>query len=936
MDKMSPQKISAFLYHENGWNIFPIKPGTKEPLAQALQGGSQNATLTSPLAEEDIERIWTEYPEANIGVHTGEPSQIAVIDIDIAKSDDDTAKGKRTADQALVLTKQFLATFGETQVHRSPSGGYHLIYKYTPLCEGIGRKIDAFKSVPNKHAVTLGTDNRTFDLSSIDVLAGKGYIVAPPSKLINDDVVTEYTLLDEVDLADIPDFPEELIQLIQKRDKVVKTYFDLKAGTAPAITKDNVEERKRMAAWDNGGKGKLLKKLQPLMGAGKGQRHDALMKTCGTVFAMLPYSEWHTHGEYINMVISTFSPQYFQGSPEQIDADKREVRNAVEYAKANEYSDRIANVAKHEATLNEMVVSGLQEVAEMGREITEEQYKEQVEEVFASMQRDNNGNMVANDYNIAIILRKHPKYKNRVRYDAFKEQMTYLCRVGSKYQDHYLDDNKDNPALSRLVQDIQFEFFPKVPRISVYSAAVSIAHDSEYDSYRESMDKLIGKWDGVPRLELWLTKMFKCPDDLYHRGVSAQFIFAMVRRAYEPGAEFQKVLFLSGQQGTGKSYSMRILAGNDCYMEFNDEIAGREFNLHAKGKSLIDLAEGEAMHRSSARRIKALISDNLGIHRTFGSGEVKEHPVRYVMSITNNESPLVDNTGNRRFLVVNVPLPKEVAGDHLWLRSFRGQIFAEAVYKYHKMKEMLTAVEKQIQELESEAGGEELYNLYKQQQKLKAYEQRLTDFGFAVHDITDEEAIKAFRTDYDVPYIPQEASELNQSEARMRSVIENEIEAVLMSYDEWRAGKPSFFITAEDVVSQIDTESLRQSRMGSFALSEVSRLITVVDTRLEKYRARSGEHLNRRGFKFKEPGENCDARYDAIKRLRSRASSLKPMPPSQFGGGSKAVTLEQKAARIRYEREGDSYFVFTEADIQTEITVPSSVDVSALINQDDF
>ena len=939
MGKMTPQKVSAFLYAENGWNIFPIKAGTKEPLASALEGGSQNSTINKPLAEDDIERIWTQHPNANIGVHTGLPSQIAVVDIDVAKSDADKKAGKRTPAQALALAKQFLATFGDTQVHHSPSGGYHLIYKYTPLCDGIGRKIDAFKSLVNKETTQLVAGGANFDLSNIDILAGKGYIVAPPSQLVDEaGIVTNYTLLDEVDLADIPDFPEELVRLLQKRDKVVKTYFELKDGKAPTITKENLEERKRLASWDNGGKGKLLKKLQLLMGAGKGQRHDHLMKTCGTVFAMLPYTEWDNYGEYVNMVISTFSPQYFIGKPEQIDADKREVRNAVEYAKANEYADRVANISKHEASLNEMVVSGVKEVAEMGRELTEEQYKEQVEEVFASMQRDNNGNMVANDYNIAIILRKHPKYKNRVRFDSFKEQMTYLCKIGSRYQDHYLDDNKDNPALSRLMQDIQFEFFPKAPRVSVYGAAVSIAHDSEYDSYRESMDNLIGKWDGTPRAEHWLNKMFMCPDDIYHRGVASQFIFAMVRRAYEPGADFQKVLFLSGEQGVGKGFSLQILAGLDGYLEFNDEIAGREFNLHAKGRKIIDLAEGESMRRSSVQRLKALISDSKGTHRTFGSGEVKEHPVRYVMTVTNNDSPLLDNSGNRRFLVVRVPLPKETVGDYLWLKSCRTQIMAEAVHKYHEMKKLEKEIKTKIAEIEEQGGSAELYELYRKEASLALYEMRLSEKNLTVEMAvtSSPKVFEDFYTPYGFPYIPQEISESVQSEARMKTAIENEIEAVLNSYDEYRAGSADFFITAEEIASQLDEEVLRQSRLGSFALAEIARIIPVVDKRLEKYRSWEKDQRGKRGYHFITPFVDARHREQAIVRLRLRASSLKPMPPSQFGGGSKAVTLEQKAARIKYQRDGDSYVVIHESDILTEINVPSSVDVSALIHNDDF
>ena len=87
---------SAFEYQELGYNIFPINKGEKTPLAKALPSGSQNSTLETPLTDEDVERIWTDHPEAGIGIHTGAPSGIAVIDIDVAKNQSEVEKGKRT------------------------------------------------------------------------------------------------------------------------------------------------------------------------------------------------------------------------------------------------------------------------------------------------------------------------------------------------------------------------------------------------------------------------------------------------------------------------------------------------------------------------------------------------------------------------------------------------------------------------------------------------------------------------------------------------------------------------------------------------------------------------------------------------------------------------------------------------------------------------
>jgi hypothetical protein len=381
---------------------------------------------------------------------------------------------------------------------------------------------------------------------------------------------------------------------------------------------------------------------------------------------------------------------------------------------------------------------------------------------------------------------------------------------------------------------------------------------------------------------------------------------------------------------------MRIIAGENRYLEFNDEVAGREFALHAKGRTVIDLAEGESMRRTSVQLIKALISDSDGTHRTFGSAEVKDHPVRYVMSITNNDSPLVDNTGNRRFLVVKPPLKKQELGDVLWLKAYRVQIFAEAVHKYHEMKRMEKELAEEIEQAEQQADAELLYKLYERQTALAQYEISLYDRKISVEEAGGSERAGDFLSPFGVALIPKEISDDNQTKARMASVLEEEIQAVLYSYDEYRAGVEDFFVTAQEVYNQLDEEVVRQSRMGSFALSESSRLIPIVDERLEKYRSRSGAAKNKRGYKFIHPAPDSEKRLEAIKRLRSRAESMKPMPPSQFGGGSKAVTLEQKAAKMRWEREGDAYLIIKDEDIEREMEIPSSVDISALIKIDDF
>lgn len=933
MKHYNEKKNAAYEYIDNGWNIFPVTPGEKRPLSAALKSGSQNSVLDTPLTEDDIEAIWSEYPDANLAAHTGPASQIAVVDIDVAKNETEMKAGKRSPEQAKDTAKRLLAVFGETRVHRSPSGGYHLIYRYTPLCDGVGRRIDAFKKLPNKHAVVLIEDSSPVDLANVDILAGDGYILIPPSTIDG----KSYELLHELDGPELQDFPEELLRLLNRRDKVSKVFFDMRDGTATPIPEQNGIEQKIIKMWEAGGEQKLLKKLHQYMGAGSGTRHDTLLKVCGTVFAALPYKEWGTANRHVDMVIATFSPPYMQGSPVEIEADKREIRNAFEYAKAQEYAERMHASKKDEQNFNERLERDIETIKEMGSEIDEDEYKEAVAKVFEAFQTTDKGEPIANDYNVGVILRDHPKYRGRVRYDYFTETLTYRCSLNHQYDYHYLEDTKDSAAMAQLVQDIQIDFFPKVPRSSVYSAAVLVGRNEGFDSYQAQMDELVGKWDGVERIHEWLHRVFDVPNDIYHRGVSAQFIFAMVRRAYEPGAEFQKVLFLSGNQGVGKSYSMRLLAGKQQhYLEFSDSLEGRELHLHSKGKTLIDLSEGESMQRSSVKRIKALITDPSGTHRTFGSGEVKEHPARFVMAITNNHSPLVDSSGNRRFLVVDVNLDENEVGDVQWLKVYRPQLFAEAVHKYYEMRKQLERVREAMAEAEANFDSEKLAKLYEEERTLTLYEVKLADRSISLGDVAEEEVMQKFRSPYGVSLIPQEIAAELQADKRMRSPLEDEIMAIFMSYDEYLAGHTDFFLTTEEVVTQLSGEVMRQSRLGGFINSEVGRLLKIVDNRLDSTRKRDGKHSYRRGIEFIHPFPDSDKRLAAIKRLRHRASSFRATPPSQFGGGSKAVTLEEKAARVRWEREGDTYVILNHVAIQMEMNAPNSVEVQDLIKEEAF
>jgi len=134
----------ALAYAAAGWNVFPCKPGSKEP---ATRHGFQDAT-TDP---GKISWWWRREPGANLAIATGKPGP-DVLDVD----------------------QHGTAGNGFTALNRLKTAG---------LLEGVG----AIVSTPSGglHAYFTGTDQPSGRLPRyhLDLRARGGYILAPPSQV---------------------------------------------------------------------------------------------------------------------------------------------------------------------------------------------------------------------------------------------------------------------------------------------------------------------------------------------------------------------------------------------------------------------------------------------------------------------------------------------------------------------------------------------------------------------------------------------------------------------------------------------------------------------------------------------------------------------------------------------------------------------------------
>jgi len=167
---------------ELGYPVFPLRPGSKEPL---FAGGFHTAT-TDP---EQIRKWWTKHPDANIGIAA---PNLLVLDLDVDGFQEfvDHTKAELFGD--------FVPA--ELPAVRTASGGFHYYVRVEP-----------------NWAAEWGIGNNIRILPGIDLKGcGKGYVVAPGSVVGDNQYLlaggwTELPPLDQLTMI-----PEQTKQAIEK------------------------------------------------------------------------------------------------------------------------------------------------------------------------------------------------------------------------------------------------------------------------------------------------------------------------------------------------------------------------------------------------------------------------------------------------------------------------------------------------------------------------------------------------------------------------------------------------------------------------------------------------------------------------------------------------------------------------------------------------
>lgn len=143
---------AALRYAEKGLPVFPVD-GQKKPLVRWGKGEDGHPDLTKRRATTDPETVrawWARWPLAMIGMRTGAPSGIVVLDVDTKNGVDGLANLRAIGIDPYSLSPAIAIT---------PSGGLHVYLRYNGQLRNSAGLL----------------------AEGVDIRGNDGYVVLPPS-----------------------------------------------------------------------------------------------------------------------------------------------------------------------------------------------------------------------------------------------------------------------------------------------------------------------------------------------------------------------------------------------------------------------------------------------------------------------------------------------------------------------------------------------------------------------------------------------------------------------------------------------------------------------------------------------------------------------------------------------------------------------------------
>jgi predicted P-loop ATPase len=282
------------------------------------------------------------------------------------------------------------------------------------------------------------------------------------------------------------------------------------------------------------------------------------------------------------------------------------------------------------------------------------------------------GAPVGNLRNVLYALRHAPEWQGVLAYDEFATRV--ITQQPLPWGDRMIEEWADNhDALA--CEWMQERRIPAAAGV-VGRGIQTVARENRVHPVRDYLHAL--NWDGIPRLNTWLSRYLGVEDSPYAQAVGSRFLISAVARVEQPVCKADHVLILEGPQGILKSSALQVLA-NPWFTDRISNFGSKDAAMEIAGIWMIEIAELDALLRSALSTTKSFITRRCDRFRPPYGKHVVDRARQCVFAATINPigGYLKDSTGGRRFWPVRCGVI-----DLRALGRDRDQLWAEAFVRF--------------------------------------------------------------------------------------------------------------------------------------------------------------------------------------------------------------------------------------------------------------
>lgn len=286
--------------------------------------------------------------------------------------------------------------------------------------------------------------------------------------------------------------------------------------------------------------------------------------------------------------------------------------------------------------------------------------------------------------NVSAVLTGHSFWKGKLAYDTFKHVQVW-DHVPAELQAQH---KRDKGVVSTDYTYIQGWLLKGEPwsdrgvisaNIDAIKAGVTDACSrNAIDTLERHVLSVKDKWDGVPRIDTWLSKYLGCEDTALTRAMGARWLIAMTARALKPGCVADMMPVLQGDQGVGKGYCLKILFGNEFVVTTGTyKVGSKDFEQRIADSWCAHDDELVSTEKAGLQVTKSWLSDTWAKFRKAYAPDFITVDRRFLVVGSCNPDKFLEDTENRRFWPIRM---KQLRDQEL--QRDRDQLMGEALFYF--------------------------------------------------------------------------------------------------------------------------------------------------------------------------------------------------------------------------------------------------------------